>query len=64
MEKPNACMQGEDPIHPLLMQLSVYAQEKNVGGIISLYHPSATSFEFGAQDSAIEMSANIAERLE
>lgn len=44
---------SDHPIRSVLSRMSEYARAKDIDGLLSLYHPAATSFEFGAHESPI-----------
>jgi ketosteroid isomerase-like protein len=55
MDEVDKKIPAEDEIGRFIDTMSRYARTRNVDGLMSLYHPSATSFEFGAQTGLINL---------
>ena len=49
MDDTSVKVSAEDEIRDFIVRMSAYAGEKNVDGLMSLYHPDAASFEFASQ---------------
>ena len=56
MDDTSDKVSAKNEIRDFIVRMSAYAKEKNVDGLMSLYHPDATSFEFASQPGLVHLS--------